>query len=214
LLKAFTNDKELYSTMNYPMQNDIKFIMGGSNSFWDIHTHFEQMQTAFGDRQHDLGVFFENHDNQRFLWDHPDFVKMEAALTLVHTWIGIPILYYGAEQDLTGSFDPDCRRPLWNYGYNEQSPRFKHIQKLNLLRTKFSFDTLDQREVSLDDHHYAFTRGNKMMVVLSNLGTGGYRQNYRLQTPFNSNQQVCDFLTGECVNVGGDGKIDVELNNG
>ena len=76
------------------------------------------------------------------------------------------------------------------------------------------FDTLDQKEVSLDDHHYAFTRGNRILTVLSNLGTGGWRQNYRLQSPFNANAQVCDYLSGECTNVGNDGKIDVELNNG
>lgn len=131
-LKSFVTDSELYSTLNYPMFNDIKFIIGGMNSFWDMVDHFRQMKEAFGDKMYDIGTFFENHDNQRFLWDHPDITSFETAIKLIHTWIGIPILYYGAEQDMTGSFDPDNRRPLWHYNnYNQSSPRYVLIKKMN-----------------------------------------------------------------------------------
>lgn len=102
------------------------------------------MRDAFGDKMHDIGTFFENHDNQRFLWDHPDTTNFANAIKLIHVWIGIPILYYGAEQNMTGSFDPDNRRPLWHYGnYNQSSPTYKLIKQMNALRDKFPFDTLD-----------------------------------------------------------------------
>ena len=46
----------------------------------------------------DLGLWLDNHDFMRFLTQHNnDKRKLENAITIVHTWIGIPIMYYGTE---------------------------------------------------------------------------------------------------------------------
>lgn len=46
-----------------------------SQSFFDC-------QQRFGDAQKDMGVFFENHDNPRFLSEHNDKKRYENAITL------------------------------------------------------------------------------------------------------------------------------------
>lgn len=71
-----------------------------------------------------MGVFFENHDNPRFLSIQNDKSQYLNAISLTMTWIGIPFLYYGCEQDMEGGNDPDNRRAMWKYGYNVESKRF------------------------------------------------------------------------------------------
>lgn len=64
---------------------------------------------AVGSNVADMGVFLENHDNPRFLHFTSDKTAYREALAVTHTWIGIPINYYGAEQDMNGGNDPDNR---------------------------------------------------------------------------------------------------------
>lgn len=70
---------------------------------------------------------FENHDNQRFLNMNGDKARYDNAIALTLTWIGIPYIYYGCEQDMPGGNDPDNRRAMWKYGYNTEHQRYKFI---------------------------------------------------------------------------------------
>ena len=60
-----------------------------------------------------MGNFIDNHDNQRTLhwggnWD--DKVKhYKTAHVMALTSVGIPIVYYGAEQLFAGGDDPQNR---------------------------------------------------------------------------------------------------------
>ncbi|CAL6007194.1 Alpha_amylase [Hexamita inflata] len=165
-------------------------------------------QDAFGDKMHDMGIFIDNHDQPRFLHTANDPIHFENALVLLHTWIGIPYLYYGTEQDMMGSNDPDCRRPLWQYGYSTTTHHYPYIKKLNELRAKLPMDTLDQLEGDWQDHIYTYMRGDRAFVVLSN-GQGSIKAKSR----FPANARVCDFLEPDhCLNVQNDGSIDVVLN--
>lgn len=67
-----------------------------------------------GDISNDLGIFFDNHDNPRWLTAHgTDPKRFENAFTCTLTWLGTPFIYYGDEQDMTGGNDPENRKPLW-----------------------------------------------------------------------------------------------------
>jgi len=58
---------------------------------------FKEAAEKFGDGVYDMGIFMENHDNPRFLYNYKDLKRYENAITLIHTWVGIPYLYYGCE---------------------------------------------------------------------------------------------------------------------
>lgn len=156
----------MYSAFHYPLYNCIHFILGGGNSFYDMHNAFYDSLSYFGEMTKDMGIFLDNHDVIRFLHDFNDSVRLDNALTMVHTWTGIPFVYYGTEQDMDGSSDPDNRVPLWEYGYNTTSHHYLWCKTLNKYRDIIPYDTLDQKELYWDDHFYAFSRGDRALVIL------------------------------------------------
>ncbi|CAL5978070.1 1 [Hexamita inflata] len=214
-LRSFTNDQEVQTTFNYPLYFTIGSSIGGGQSMQGISNNFHEAASTFGDNVKDLGVFFENHDNQRFLSQYNDKKKYENALALMHTWIGIPVLYYGSEQDMNGGNDPDNRHPMWWVGFNENGNHFQFIKKLNSLRDRIPFDSLDQRELYVANNFYSYARGNKAMVALTNAGQNSGQVHYRVpNSPFEGNARICDVISGECINANGDGSVDVYLNQG
>ena len=74
---------------------------------------------------------------------------------------------------MAGATDPDNRRPLWQYAsYNESSPRYLLIQKLNAARNQLKMGNLDFKETSVTDSQYCYSRGGKMTTCVSNAGSG------------------------------------------
>ncbi|CAL6037744.1 1 [Hexamita inflata] len=215
-IKSFTNEQEVQTAFNYPLMFNIQGCIGGGDSMTKLSYNFEKAYELWGEDVRDLGVFFENHDNPRFLSLYNDLKRYENALTLIHTWIGIPVLYYGAEQDMTGGADPDNRHALWELGYSQTSTHFKFIQNLNKLRSKFPMDTLDQKELYATNDFYAFSRGNKIVTALTNTGNKFGQVHIRVpNTPFEPNSRVCNVnYPGDCLSVNSDRSLDVYLNNG
>ncbi|CAL6093679.1 Alpha_amylase [Hexamita inflata] len=206
---AFTRPDEVYTAFNYPFYNSLTNILAHGESFSGISYWFHQAQEAFGDKVKDMGIFIDNHDQPRFLHTANNQVHFENALVLLHTWIGIPYLYYGTEQDMVGGNDPECRRPLWSYGYSTTTNHYQYIKKLNQLRAKLPFDTLDQTEAAWEFGIYTYMRGDKVLVVLSN-----GQSSIKTQTKFPGNAQICDYLEPDhCLNVSPNGEVTVQLND-
>jgi len=65
-----------------------------------------------------VGSFIDNHDNPRFLCSDYDIIAYKSALTYILTGAGIPIIYYGTEQEFSGCNDPNNREVLWPTNYN------------------------------------------------------------------------------------------------
>lgn len=51
-------------------------------------------------------------------------------ITSLYNLLGIPIIYYGAEQGFSGCMDPNNREPLWTSGYKTNGYLYKLIQLL------------------------------------------------------------------------------------
>lgn len=110
---------------------------------------------------------------------------------------------------MSGGPDPDCRRALWDYGYDTNSRHYQFIKKLNHIRNKMKIGGLPQVELGFHGSAYAFSRGNKVLVVLNNQGSTG-SNSIRVKTPFEANSQICNALVeGDCMNVGGDGFVEI-----
>ncbi|CAL6085232.1 1 [Hexamita inflata] len=214
-IKSFVSDEEVQTALNYPFYFVVDRTIGAGQSMYQLQANFHDGNDIFGDTLRDLGIFFENHDNPRFLSQHNDLKRYENAIVLMHTWTGIPILYYGCEQDMYGGNDPDNRRALWKTGYNQNSVHYKFIQILNKLRKQMPFETLDQKELFVAEDVYAFARGNRVMTIVTNKGSNNNQVHYQMNSPFNANSRICNILKNDdCVNVGQNGQVDVTLNNG
>ena len=63
-----------------------------------------------------LGNFISNHDNPRFLYELPDNQHFVYKNAIIYSMLaeGIPIFYYGDEQNFNGGPDPYCREPLFD----------------------------------------------------------------------------------------------------
>lgn len=94
-----------------------------------------------------LVSFLDNHDLPRFMFDpstgaeRADVGQLNAALSYLLTWDGIPCIYYGTEQRFHGGVDPKNREDM-SLGnpddgfapWDESNETFKYVQGLISLR--------------------------------------------------------------------------------
>ncbi|KAJ5623592.1 hypothetical protein N7490_012197 [Penicillium lividum] len=136
-----------------------------------------------------LGVFTSNQDVPRFGSYTSDISLARNLLTTSMLTDGIPILYYGEEQHLSGGFNPVNREALWltKYSMNSTSLPFL-VQSLNRIRSyasgdgekstvapKLGSDYLSYLSLPIyNSTNILATRkgftGNQVVSVVSNLG--------------------------------------------
>ncbi|PYH90509.1 alpha-amylase AmyA [Aspergillus ellipticus CBS 707.79] len=81
-----------------------------------------------------LTTFSENHDVARFASLESDINLAKNLLTFTILFDGIPMIYQGQEQHLSGPYDPKNREALWLTTYDTTAPLYKHISTLNAIR--------------------------------------------------------------------------------
>ncbi|GHU90590.1 putative cyclomaltodextrinase [Clostridia bacterium] len=74
----------------------------------------------------------DSHDTHRFLTLLKGDVKaLRAAIAVMFTFVGAPSVYYGTEIDMTGGYDPDCRRCFnWDKALSEAGELIRELAKL------------------------------------------------------------------------------------
>jgi len=157
-----------------------------------------------------LGNFIDNHDNPRFLYQNNNVPMFKAALAFSLSVVGIPIIYYGDEQEFNGGPDPKCREPLWGHMDNT-STVYQYIATINSFRNQSQFAFQPQVQRWADDTFYAFTRGNYFFAF-----TNGQKEQVRNITyqPYKDGTTLCNiFYSTDCVNVA-NGQFPVYLVNG
>ncbi|KAF2768834.1 alpha-amylase [Teratosphaeria nubilosa] len=127
-----------------------------------------------------LGNFMENHDQPRFpsLTSDSSLIDNAIAFTMMND--GIPIIYYGQEQDFSGAADPDNREALWPTAYNTQTDRYDLISQLNSIRkaaieVDSTYVTTTSTILYSDDRAIVLRKGasgKRTTSVFSNYGTG------------------------------------------
>lgn len=129
-----------------------------------------------------LGNFLENHDLPRYRNTTADPQVAFNALVWQFLSDGMPIVYYGQEQDLAfGAGDPYNRQGLWAAGNGEYSEdgSYGRIRRLNEIRnwvisndTKFSGDQTFMGSrvnfLSNTQNDVAYRKG-PLLVMLTNV---------------------------------------------
>jgi glycosidase len=129
--------------------------------------------------------FLDNHDQHERI-QHPATPddQVTLALALLFTLQGIPSLYYGTEQRLSGTVDangaPDLdanessREALWGKpnAFDTNATRFKHVQRLSQLRedeAPLRYGRIYFREVSGNRSDFGHSSGAGGIVAFSRI---------------------------------------------
>lgn len=149
-----------------------------------------------------LGSFLENHDNPRFPSYTADISLAKNAIAFSMLADGIPILYQGQEQHLSGSSVPNNRETIWLTGYSKTAPLYLFVKAINAGRSAAitadgSYVTSQSTPIYSDSITVAVRKGI-MTSVYSNKGVSACNYSITLSTSgtdFSANEQVIDILT-------------------
>eukprot|EP00831_Metopus_contortus_P056117 TRINITY_DN4775_c0_g1_i3.p1 TRINITY_DN4775_c0_g1~~TRINITY_DN4775_c0_g1_i3.p1 ORF type:complete len:334 (-),score=63.73 TRINITY_DN4775_c0_g1_i3:94-1095(-) len=179
--------------LNYPIFYPIKFVFNGMNSFWGLHEVLEAEQKAYGNQVDYLGLFVNNHDNERFLHINYNIARFKGAIAFTMLYRGIPIFYYGDEQGFKGANDPYCREALWPH-MDTNSELYQYVKKLIAFRKKHEVWKQPYIFLYREDHVYAFSRGD-IIVILSN--ADNYTMDKEIKAPYPDGTRMCNALKND-----------------
>ncbi len=180
------------AALDFPLFSDLAWAAKGSSDVATIRTVFDnrkalesELLSSHGEAGRFFVSFLDNHDQKERL-RHPQTPpeQVTLALALLFTLQGIPCLYYGTEQGLSGTVDaagnPDLeafesvREALWGKpgGFATHAELFRHIQDLSELRhlePPLSYGRLYFREVSGNGADFGHSSGPGGIVAFSRI---------------------------------------------
>lgn len=189
------------------MYYTINDVFGNGKAFTNINNRYAVEDLSFNDVDA-LGLFVDNHDNPRFLCNHPNMeAQLRNAVVFSLTGRGIPFVYYGTEQYYNGCADPANRESLWN-DMDQNSDLYLIIQRVNEARKTsqiWNYDFIDRYHTQ---NFYCFTRGDFMTCLTNSTNQQHYMVTY---TPWQDGEVVCNIFypNTDCQTV--NGGIDVWL---
>lgn len=121
-----------------------------------------------------LGLFLDNHDNDRFLNEVPkdEYFRLNNALAYIFFVRGIPVVYYGTEQSFDQAGDPYNRWPLWVSDLDENAKFYKYITLLVQKRKELQVWNKKFYERTFDKTFYSFQRGPTLVVTVNQKVSG------------------------------------------
>lgn len=172
-----------------------------------------------------LGSFMENHDNPRFPSLTSDLSLTKNAIAFTMLADGIPIIYYGQEQQYAGGAVPNDREALWLSGYSTTSPLYTFIASVNQIRNQAIYKDSQYvlykaYPIYSDSTTVAMRKGSdgsQVIAVFTNLGAGGSTYTLTLpasDTGFGDGEDVLEILTCEGVTTDGSGNLAVQMGEG
>ncbi|GIO30953.1 MULTISPECIES: alpha-amylase family glycosyl hydrolase [Paenibacillus] len=117
----------------------------------------------------DQVTFIDNHDMERFHASNANRRKLEQALAFTLTSRGVPAIYYGTEQYMSGGTDPDNRARIPSF--STSTTAYQVIQKLAPLRKSnpaIAYGSTQERWINNDVLIYERKFGGNVAVVAVN----------------------------------------------
>lgn len=173
-----------------------------------------------------MGSFIENHDNIRFPPVATDTGRVKTAIAYAMLSDGIPFVYQGQEQGLSGRDDPNNREAIWPLKYNTQHENYQLISKVNQIRNHAIFvagtDYLNYKATAIKINDYALAlrkgqQGAQVVGVFSNMGNTGTAYTVTLNgsdTGFRSGEQVVEVMGCGKLTADGSGNVAVQITAG
>ena len=187
----------LDAVFNYPLSFTIKDAFSGNLT--KLHEYWLSSRPIYPDPKI-LGVFIDNHDNNRYLNDSRTKESLDNAGVFSILFEGIPVWYYGDEQYFHGGADPNNREPLWGH-YNKTSNLYILLSKSNKIRKGKKIWETELEPLAWDIDFYAFTRGD----ILAAFTRGEEVEKKVKGHKFNTGDTICNiFHVEDCIEVNSD----------
>ena len=203
--------------------------MGNMSHFIDISGQVLQnfpVSSAIGcrdltDNQHPeyIGNFIENHDLPRFRNATVDPQLAYNAMIVQFVFEGIPVVYYGQEQDTSfGASDPYNRNALWQSNYTNTTT-YQRMATMNEVRssiiannTEFNGETFmsARSKVIASSQYDVAIRKGPVLAVLTNRGSPVMNATFGVtDSGWPSASVVVDVLSCRQMPVGSDDTITI-----
>ncbi|HZK19165.1 MAG TPA: alpha-amylase family glycosyl hydrolase [Treponemataceae bacterium] len=147
----------LPALLNFSLQTDMVEVFARGKSTDRLDYRLTSLKKHFGDLR-TLYNFLDNHDMDRFLVS-ANVEDLETALLFMYTIPGIPIIYYGTEQEFEGVRDSMFSKGYGSGGidhFNTESRIYTYLADLASLRRSCK----------------AFTQGDVEVFATTNQGAG------------------------------------------
>ena len=162
------SDTGIDGFLDFPMYYGISNSIGkdkGSIGLWNAVMAGRQYT-----RRELMGTFLDNHDVQRFIHrlDDPE-LRLKQALSVVMTYTGIPIVYYGTEVALPGGNDPDNRRDMI-FEENSMTQVVRTLTRIRKENPELVFGDISLINLGANGFSYQRSFDGSSIVLLLNLG--------------------------------------------
>eukprot|EP00927_Polykrikos_kofoidii_P070209 TRINITY_DN6620_c0_g1_i3.p1 TRINITY_DN6620_c0_g1~~TRINITY_DN6620_c0_g1_i3.p1 ORF type:complete len:453 (-),score=52.37 TRINITY_DN6620_c0_g1_i3:69-1391(-) len=168
------------SLLNFPLTEHLQYIFSSKGNMNDLH----KLLVTQADEKYPLngallGNFIDNHDRDRFLFNHSNegshqsLMQMKNALAFILLWQGIPVVYYGTEAVSVANMS-DARTSMWHTGYRNNTLT-AFLSLVHSVRRKYGmahggeYATAAGTLVAVDSHRLTFQRGG-LTVTVNNIG--------------------------------------------
>lgn len=205
----FANESGM-SLLDFRYGQQLRQVLKSNQSTWiDFHNMIEDTNASYSEVI-DQVTFIDNHDMSRFHSDDSNTINVDMALAILLTSRGVPTIYYGTEQYLTGESDPENRKKMPSF--NKSTRAYNIISKLsNLRQTNTALGYGDTTERWINDDVYIFERkfGNNVVVTAINSGNTSYPiTNLQTSLPSGTYSDVLDsLLNGSDIHVNQNGSV-------
>ncbi|KAL3455939.1 glycoside hydrolase superfamily [Aspergillus heterothallicus] len=214
-------DKYIGSMPNYPIYFSMLEALVNATTV-SLFKEVEYMKASCVD-VNALVSFSENHDQERIPVKNKDIAIAKNVITFTMLFDGIPMIYQGQEQHLSGGNNPQNREAIWLTGYKTDAVLYKLFGTLNTLRKhviRLGADYLDSATAPIyrDDGALAFKKGIEGRHVVMLLSTQGSTQasefTLGLKVAYNAGTDVTEIL--HCTNhtVADNGEMVVSMDKG
>ncbi len=153
-----TDEKpEMVSVLNFTLNQEVRSVFAAGKPTSQLSYRLESLYRNYPDPTR-LFTFIDNHDMDRFL-NQASYKDMKQALLYLFTAPGVPVIYYGTEQQFT-----ETRQAMFANGFNSGG-------KDHFLTGNDSYQFI--RELSrLRKSSPLFSRGEYVTLKDSNSGAG------------------------------------------
>ncbi|MEC5422952.1 alpha-amylase family glycosyl hydrolase [Virgibacillus sp. C22-A2] len=205
----FANESGM-SLLDFQYGQTIREVLRDGTADW--HVFNEMIESTADDYNEviDQVTFIDNHDMSRFSVDGSSNRHTDMALAVLLTSRGVPTIYYGTEQYLTGNNDPENRKPMSSF--NTSTNSYQIISQLAPLRQSnpaLGFGNTKERWVNSDVYIYERKFGNNVVLTAINRGNSSYEvTNLNTSLPEGIYNDELDYLLdGNNITINTDGSV-------
>ncbi|WVO13546.1 hypothetical protein L204_101167 [Cryptococcus depauperatus] len=166
-----------------------------------------------------ISLFLDNQDQPRFNSLTSDRALAYNAIVMSFMYGGMPVVYYGLEQDISdGSADPANREALWNYNnYATTGETFKRIANLNKIRSSLgkigNFHKTVGKTLALQKQDIAIQH-EEALIILTNRGGSGQGTWTVEKTQLGKSADVIDLLSCAKSSTDSNGSLKITFSGG